>query len=54
MFGSLKKVNVRGFEQGYCWVWLRLRLEGVRKVKVGRLTAPKQGLFSKTLHVTVL
>ena len=29
-------INVRGFEQGYHWVWLRLMLEGVNKVKVWR------------------
>ena len=29
-------INVCGFEQGYRKVWLRLRLEGVNKVKVGR------------------
>ena len=35
LFAVVNKVNVRGFEQGYRWVWLRLRLEGVNKVKVG-------------------
>ena len=35
-FLGMNKVNVRGFEQGCRWVWLRLRLEGVTTVKVGR------------------
>ena len=30
MFFGLDKVNVHGFEQGYCWVWLRLRLMGLK------------------------
>ena len=28
-------IDVRLLEQGYRWVWLRLMLEGVDKVKVG-------------------
>ena len=34
MFVGLDMTNVHGFEKGYCWVWLRLRLVGV-KVCVG-------------------
>ena len=34
-------INVRGFEHGYRWVWLRLMLEGVKvctKLRLGGVT----------------
>ena len=56
IFVGLNKVKVGGWGQGYRWVWLRLRLEGVNKVK--KLVGVKVCLglkreFSSQAQITV-